>query len=239
MSAPGPAPSPPSRFVCGPTSANGGGQLNSQRRAALNANTGRDRQQPSANGRIRTRLWKVGPSRCDGPARAERAERTSTMVPRCAAGRGADGAARRPYPFAPAGSVLGAGCKKGPKSCKCRLPGYPASETVHPAALSGDPAAVFGCPDEKNGVPAVEVGHPAREFECPAAVFGFPARVSGHPDAVSGIPATENWIIPAQCLMKWTVFREVRCEVRYCPRNTRKHTKRNLLFCVIPRGSRA
>ena len=41
----------------------------------------------------------VGTSRCDVPARAERAERTRKGVRgvHCAAERGADGAARRPY----------------------------------------------------------------------------------------------------------------------------------------------
>ena len=40
----------------------------------------------------------VGTSRCDVPAGAERAERKSKAhMESCAAGRGADGAARRPY----------------------------------------------------------------------------------------------------------------------------------------------
>jgi hypothetical protein len=40
----------------------------------------------------------VGTSRCDVPARAERAERMSNVhADGCAAERGADGAARRPY----------------------------------------------------------------------------------------------------------------------------------------------
>ena len=41
----------------------------------------------------------VGTSRCDVPARVQRAERTS-LGPRCAAERGADGAAHRPYLWA-------------------------------------------------------------------------------------------------------------------------------------------
>jgi len=51
----------------------------------------------------RARPRQVGTSRCDVPARVQRAERTNqpTSPPCCAAARGADGAARRPYRLNP------------------------------------------------------------------------------------------------------------------------------------------